>query len=806
MSGPLVSIVMPSFNQGLFIGESVRSVLSQSHANLELVVMDGGSTDETHAVLAAIQSQDARLRWFAEPDNGPAQALNRALDKARGTLVGWLNSDDLYTPGAIGRAVQALDDHPDWLMVYGQGEHVDAHGGHLSDYPTRPADTPATQFAAGCFICQPTVFFRRTMWVLLGPLDEALRTAFDFDYWLRAFTTFPDRIGFIDQVQAQSRLHDQCITLSQKRTVSLESMELVSRHLGHAPAHWLLSCVDEMLSAADPPLRAREVEDRVDALLTDAGRFVPATDLPGLRAQLRRRAGLPETELAPADGLTCPYQGVEVRALILLLRDDLRERLQFWRPDRADEFRAWLLTNGVKEYPGLLTDPGFVNDILAPSTEFAGLSQLLVALWHARPDLRKAFPLPAQAPGLTAWLQAHGLAELGLQQVSGDALQRPASPRAWRERPFGVNLFGHVFSQFGVGEDVRMAAQALEAAGVPFALIDVPPGPGIAQGDRSLEHRVGTQAPYAFNLFCMAAPEHARYRAMQGTTLTEGRYNIGYWPWELALWPAPWQPLFGLVDEVWASSRHTLAAVQAAAPSHLPCRLMPMAVAVGDVADHGAGRAGARRHFGLPPSAYLFCFAFDLNSSIHRKNPQACVDAFLAAFPAASCGQAQVGLVIKVQPPSRPHAAWQGLKALAEKDDRLHIIEATLPRPELMALYACCDCFVSLHRAEGFGRGMAEALLLGLQVVATGYSGNIDFCHGPQASLVPFDLHEIANGQYPFGDGQVWADVSPQGAAESLVRAVAFRNPVKLKAADFGFPPIRVGQKYLNILIAIYEQ
>ncbi|MDO3387330.1 glycosyltransferase family 2 protein [Gilvimarinus sp. SDUM040013] len=251
---PLVSIVMPSFNQAAFIESSIASVLGQSYPRLELIVADGGSTDGTVEVLQRIQAQDNRLRWLSEPDNGPANALNKAFERVRGTLIGWLNSDDLYTPGAIGRAVTELTGPARYALVYGHGIHVDEHGNELSRYPTLPPSTPYSCFANGCFVCQPTMFFTRSAYQLLGPLDESIKTAFDFEYWLRAFKAYSGRIGFIDKVQACSRLHDDCITLNMRYWVAIEGLEVLHRHMGTAPGHWLLTYFSELMeSGAMPP-------------------------------------------------------------------------------------------------------------------------------------------------------------------------------------------------------------------------------------------------------------------------------------------------------------------------------------------------------------------------------------------------------------------------------------------------------------------------------------------------------------------------------------------------------------------------
>ncbi len=250
-----VSIVMPSLNQVKFINAALRSVLDQDFRAVELIIADGGSTDGTCAVLERCAAQDSRLRWFSKQDSGPAEALNLALSQVRGSIIGWLNADDLYTPGAIRRAVESFSANQSSLMVYGQGEHIDEQGRFLNTYPTLPPDTPLEQFSQGCFICQPTVFFRRTLHLLLGPLDQSLKTAFDFDYWLRAFKAFEGRIGFVDALQAQSRLHKDCITLRQRSTVILEGMEVLSKTFGHAPKEWMLTYLDELLDqAGDAPV------------------------------------------------------------------------------------------------------------------------------------------------------------------------------------------------------------------------------------------------------------------------------------------------------------------------------------------------------------------------------------------------------------------------------------------------------------------------------------------------------------------------------------------------------------------------
>lgn len=286
----LVSVVMPSLNQVKFIGEAVDSVLDQDYPNLELIVADGGSEDGTLAFLAHKAKEDSRLSWSSAKDSGPANALNRALAKVRGTILGWLNSDDVYASGAISRAVEAFDAHPQWLMVYGHGEHIDADGKILNRYPVRPPGTPVSKFTDGCFICQPTVFFRRTLVLMLGELDEGLRTAFDFDYWLRAFLAFQERIGFVDAVQAYSRLHADCITSRMRRTVALEGMQVLTRHLGSAPVHWALTHVNELSDQLSSNNASHaEVRLQLADFIEEACQFLSSDEQKTLQNELKRR-------------------------------------------------------------------------------------------------------------------------------------------------------------------------------------------------------------------------------------------------------------------------------------------------------------------------------------------------------------------------------------------------------------------------------------------------------------------------------------------------------------------------------------
>lgn len=467
-------------------------------------------------------------------------------------------------------------------------------------------------------------------------------------------------------------------------------------------------------------------------------------------------------------------------SLIRRLRPDL---CTAFPPEKADklDFMTWLLSSGTKEYGALMENTAFLR-LLGHPIPGVGLTPLQGLIYLSRPDVQREYPLPDHTASVIDWFYRHGVQEHHLWPfLSPEELMRcpqesieasvsrhtavPGTTGKKTQHPFGVNLIGYVHGQLGIGEDVRMVGRALKAAGVPFVMLNFPPGKDIPQNDFSMVEHVAEKGPYAFNIFCMTAMETARYFAEQGQEQFQGRYNIGYWPWELSRWPEEWKDLTRLVDEVWVSSRHTYDSLSLF--SSVPVLIMPLPVELGPISPK------PRQDFGLPEQSYLFCFSFDLNSSIYRKNPQGCVKAFRQAFPLAGrAGERAVGLVIKTHAPACRNREWIDLKRLAREDPRIHIVESTLSRPDLLALYKCCDCFLSLHRAEGFGRGIAEALLLGLHVITTGYSGNVDFCSPPQADLCRYRLVRIKKGQYPFGEGQFWAEPDLDHVAE-LMRGVA---------------------------------
>jgi glycosyltransferase involved in cell wall biosynthesis len=207
---PLISIVTPSLNQGRWIEEALHSVLSQDYPRIEYLVMDGGSTDGT---VDTLRKYEGRVAWQSGPDGGQSRALRTAFARMKGEILGWLNADDVYLPGAVRAAVRALSADPTLGLVYGDAEFIDVDGQPLGRaVHIAPVDRSDPLLRLGDCIVQPATFFRREAYEAVGGLDPDLHWTMDYDLWLRLARRFPSR--HLDEVLAQVRLMPSTKTAS----------------------------------------------------------------------------------------------------------------------------------------------------------------------------------------------------------------------------------------------------------------------------------------------------------------------------------------------------------------------------------------------------------------------------------------------------------------------------------------------------------------------------------------------------------------------------------------------------------------
>lgn len=229
---PLVSIITPSYNQGAFIKATIDSVLNQDYPKIEYLVMDGGSTDHTIEIL---KSYGDRIQWISEKDDGQADAVNKGIRRAKGEIIGWLNSDDTYLEGAVTKIVAYMQSHPDADMVYAEGYYIDKDGQITGRYLTEKFDR--RRLAETCFICQPTVFFTKEIIEKAGMLDIRHQLSMDYELWMRIAKT--GKISYMPEYIATSRMYEENKTLSRRKEVYEETCQAVKKHYHYVPISWV---------------------------------------------------------------------------------------------------------------------------------------------------------------------------------------------------------------------------------------------------------------------------------------------------------------------------------------------------------------------------------------------------------------------------------------------------------------------------------------------------------------------------------------------------------------------------------------
>jgi glycosyltransferase involved in cell wall biosynthesis len=324
-----------------------------------------------------------------------------------------------------------------------------------------------------------------------------------------------------------------------------------------------------------------------------------------------------------------------------------------------------------------------------------------------------------------------------------------------RERPFGINYAGYLKAGFGLGTAARGYVEALRNIGYEVLEIDAGellPGGGHRRGTLSSDLADGRRL-HRVNIVHINPDLLFTFRNRTGAGFFRDRYTIGIWAWETPVFPDRWHDRFSLVDEVWTGGSYMARGISVASP--VPVLVVPHAVKACGSPD--------RERFGLDPGEFIFLYSFDFNSTYTRKNPLAALEAFRKAFSPDDPAR----LVMKSLHGSENPAHMKALETAAE-GLRVTFMDRSMSSGDNSDLTASCDVFVSLHRAEGFGLGIAEAMALGKPVIATGYSGNMDFMNVGNSLPVRFRLEELRETDPPYEKGSLWATPDTEDAAGKM--------------------------------------
>ncbi|WP_431476285.1 glycosyltransferase family 4 protein [Massilia eburnea] len=363
-----------------------------------------------------------------------------------------------------------------------------------------------------------------------------------------------------------------------------------------------------------------------------------------------------------------------------------------------------------------------------------------------------------------------------------------------------VCLVGHPYTPIGMGEHLRASFRSFRAAGEAPRLLDVYKLTQPSAADKAEFGPSMQDALAPINVFHINGDEIKQAWKHLGHPEQLPGYNVIYPLWELPRYPEEWASQLDRFDEIWAPSRFIMESLEKVCTK--PIYHMPLSCQVSL-----SGFMG-RRYFGIPEADYTFLFFYDLRSFSTRKNPAGVLRAFRSLLAKRPYSKAH--LVIKVNGVDTNPAAFAELQQqVANLHNGVTLIQHVMTGDEVKNLVRCCDCFLSLHRSEGYGFGCAEAMALGRPVIATAYSGNMDFMVPEASRGVDYKLIPVLEGEYPHHENQVWADPDYDQAVGFMVEMLD--APAKGRALGavarrhmqnrFAYRP--TGLNYVNRLDAI---
>jgi glycosyltransferase involved in cell wall biosynthesis len=491
------------------------------------------------------------------------------------------------------------------------------------------------------------------------------------------------------------------------------------------------------------------------------------SEMPGLRALCRARS-----ERMLAAGWTPEVEREERILPGLTLTPELRRWYRRWLGEDEEVLPPNPLVAGeVEAFLQQLRESG--------GPDGAGAGVHVDLLMQRRRDLREAFPHPRwrDRHDFRRWLWSYGLSERETSLLTLG--EPPAVPRpvgvSGPGLPFGVNVVGYSSAELGLGVAVRRVRRALEAVGVPHS--------EIVYDRTSSSQRFSASGeafgPYHFNLLVITPDQLPLFVEDVGPQFLSGHHNIGLWFWESDVTAPQQEKAFELVQEIWVATEYLTRAFRR--PGGPPVHVVPTPL----VFEEPAVGPSERARIGLD-ERFTFLFSFDFLSEPYRKNPLGLAEAYRRAFPDAS-GSTRL-LIKTINGSLFPEVRERIACSVADRAD-VELWDSLLSSADRLALVAAADCYVSLHRAEGLGLTMAEAMAVGTPVIATGYSGNLDFMPEGSALLVPGREVEVGEGRYYPAHGH-WADPDLDAAA-AMMRRIAQDPQLRRDLADAGRRALR---------------
>jgi glycosyltransferase involved in cell wall biosynthesis len=330
----------------------------------------------------------------------------------------------------------------------------------------------------------------------------------------------------------------------------------------------------------------------------------------------------------------------------------------------------------------------------------------------------------------------------------------------------GINIVGNITAESGTGQAARSIIQAVRKASIPTSIKNIEINV-YRKEDKSVK-KFSFYNPYPVNLLFINADQTDVIYKFLGPDYFADKYNIGYWLWEQETFPGQWAHAFNYFNEIWTSSSFCANALSKISP--IPIVKIPLPVI------RQKYKKYKRDYFSLPSNTFIFLFIFDFLSVFERKNPLDLIKAFQKAFPK----KGSATLVIKTVNAKYNQRAFLKMNSLIAKNDSIILLDGYFSRAQLDSLVRLCDCYISLHRSEGFGFPIFEAMAHKKPVIATSYSGNVDVMNINNSYPVKYKLIHLSKDEGPYKKGGVWAQPEIDHAATLMQRVYNNQNEAKV--------------------------
>lgn len=392
-------------------------------------------------------------------------------------------------------------------------------------------------------------------------------------------------------------------------------------------------------------------------------------------------------------------------------------------------------------------------------------------LWHSRAELQQHFPDIdcTSSPQFLTWLQN----DPEVQKIRRSfGLGRRNQPTVQPLKDGGWNVVGYFSAELGVGEAGRQLGRLVALGGRPVGYVAA--SVESSRQNHQFEHELLNQPRYQNSLLAVNADQTKRVLELSAVTQHPRGRRVGFWFWEVEDFPKQWNSAFSVLDEVWCASEFVERSLLGAQPS-CPIRRIRL-----PLERPTTSTSYTRSQLGLP-GGYLFLFTFDFNSVMKRKNPLGLVDAYCRAFAPSDGAQ----LVLKSINGHRNINALSELKHRIQSRLDIQLFDGYVSADEVQGQIELCDAFVSLHRSEGYGLNLARAMMADKPVIATGYSGNLDFMPAEYPFLVNWDSVTVGHDAYPYDPSSHWAEPRIDHAAELMRWVFDNREEATKEAAHF---------------------